>query len=584
MITLALSSMLSLSSCSSADDVSGSKDAAKGKALTLDASILRTQDFEIKTRGIKLETAPMNPDRIIESTYEVSAEDETRTPMDATPTWAGMTSRDIAVKVGGNVYQYSVAADGKITCGTPYYFTTMNNVTVESWYPYTASYPENFSVQTDQRTYANYEKSDFMYGSTSSANQANLGNAVTYNHKIAKLIVKVNVSEANYMKGYGAINSVSFTGAQISATVGASGALSGSGATTSTVRMYAKVPSARNNNSATATFEACVIPQSAKLSFTLDIGGVTYTAAMASNHTFAAGSANELTINVNSARAYISSGGTIANGDYYCTTPSGQAWVVKQADLASSKTARNTTPIAVVFSTATSTTDKGHGWQLGYAMALQCATTGSGANGTCTWGPANEDCSYLTNWDNANPRTTWKNNKDGYTETMSIPSGQRASYPAFQYAINYQSTVAAPNTTSKWYLPSNGQWYDIWVNLGGAKADGTYINSGGSVQWDEIVWYGPSDNPKNETMYWVNLVQTNINALLNAVSSYASIYTIDYEAHQLYSWGEYFWCSSERSAVCSYVASVNKNGYVRVHARTGSPKSDTFRVRPVLAF
>ena len=582
MITLALSSMLSLSSCSSADDVSGSKDAAKGKALTLDASIMRTQDFEIKTRGIKLETAPMNPDSTIESTYEVSATDETRTPMDATPTWAGMTSRDIAVKAGGNVYQYSVAADGKITCGDPYYFTTMSNVTVESWYPYTASYPENFSVQTDQRTYANYEKSDFMYGSTSSANQANIGNSMTYNHKIAKLIVKVNVSEANYMKGYGAINSVSFTGAQITSTVGASGALTASGATTSTMRMFAKVPSARNNNSATATFEACVIPQSAKLSFTLDIGGVTYTAAMASNHTFAAGSANELTINVNSARAYISSGGAIANGDYYCTTPGGQAWVVKRADLASFKSSKNITPIAVVFSTSTSTTDKGHNWNLGYAMALQCATTGSGANGTCTWGPANTDSPVPNATGNY---TTWQTNYDGYTETWKI--GENSNYPAFYYAIRYKNTVAAPPASSNWYLPSNGQWLAIEKNLGGMTTAYTNTgydndNSDGYIgNWGR--WY-PAD--KNDGIMYSTNAQNAINTYLNAASSYASIYTIEHSTsgHQLYSWGEYFWCSSEWTSALSFIACFLKNGNVSVHSDSNVLKSNAWRVRAVLAF
>ncbi len=411
MVACAVATCL-FASCAS-DDVGTTE---KGdNALVLNGGIMRTNDFVLPTRGVKLETAPMNPDSIIESTYAVSATDETRTPMDATPTWAGMTIRNIAVQAGGNVYQYSVDASGKITCASPFYFTSTNNMTINSWYPYTASYPSTFSVQTDQTSYANYEKSDFMYGSTSTANQSNLNNSITYNHKIAKLIVKVNVSNANYMIGYGAINSVSFTGARVTSNVGANGALTASGGTTSTVKMYTKVASARNNNVATATYEACMIPQSAKLAFTLNIGGITYTASMASANTFAAGVAYELTINISSAKVYISSGGAIAVGDYLANSTNRQAWIIKKADISTMKTNFGAVPIAVIFSNG----QVKHGsYPYGIAMALKNAST------TCT-------------------------------DDSQGPS----------LAANYN--VAVPNNTSGWFLPTLIEWRWVVYNFSG---------------------------------------------------------------------------------------------------------------------
>lgn len=427
MVACAVATCL-FASCAS-DDVGTTE---KGdNALVLNGGIMRTNDFVLPTRGVKLETAPMNPDSIIESTYAVSATDETRTPMDATPTWAGMTIRNIAVQAGGNVYQYSVDASGKITCASPFYFTSTNNMTINSWYPYTASYPSTFSVQTDQTSYANYEKSDFMYGSTSTANQSNLNNSITYNHKIAKLIVKVNVSNANYMIGYGAINSVSFTGARVTSNVGANGALTASGGTTSTVKMYTKVASARNNNVATATYEACVIPQSAKLAFTLNIGGITYTASMASANTFAAGVAYELTINISSAKVYISSGGAIAVGDYLANSTNRQAWVIKKADISTMKTNFGAVPIAVIFSNG----QVKHGsYPYGIAMALKDASA---------------TCNY-----NSNP--------------ISIASNYNVTYP---------------NNTSGWFCPTIFEWRWCVYNFSGRCGTDGWQNTIGVGWW-----------------------------------------------------------------------------------------------------
>ena len=44
------------------------------------------------------------------------------------------------------------------------------------------------------------------------------------------------------------------------------------------------------------------------------------------------------------------------------------------------------------------------------------------------------------------------------------------SYPAFKAVDGYNTTCPVPATTTGWYLPSSGQWWDILQNLGGCPA------------------------------------------------------------------------------------------------------------------
>ena len=118
------------------------------------------------------------------------------------------------------------------------------------------------------------------------------------------------------------------------------------------------------------------------------------------------------------------------------------------------------TPIAVIFSKTTSTTDSTNGWTHGYAMALKDAST------SAAWGSA---ATRLTGF-YINTAAEMIADKDGYTHTQYVNS---SIYPApYAAATTYQSTVSAPSSTSGWYLPSIGQWFDICVNLGKMSATG----------------------------------------------------------------------------------------------------------------
>lgn len=64
-----------------------------------------------------------------------------------------------------------------------------------------------------------------------------------------------------------------------------------------------------------------------------------------------------------------------------------------------------------------------------------------------------------------------QNDKDisgyGNCELIRATYGGFDNYPAFAAADAYNTSCPAPATTTGWYLPASGQWYDILLNLGG---------------------------------------------------------------------------------------------------------------------
>ncbi len=262
----------------------------------------------------------------------------------------------------------------------------------------------------------------------------------------------------------------------------------------------------------------------------------------------------------------IYSGSTIAIGDYYSTTANGQAYVVKAANLAAAKS-KGITPIAVIFSTTTSTIDQGHGWTHGYAMALQRVKIGT--DNICIWGP-NVDIDGLRNWDNMNPLETWINNKDGYTETWVI--GNNPNYPAFYYAINYKNTINTPLTSSSWFLPSNGQGYECLCNLGRIEATPLAYNGGNDGSCG-VLWRG-SD---------VSTYTNNVNSHFINVQDYAPSDILLNPSLKIANYGDYFWCSSERHATIPYSMAVNSVD-LWIDGNRPDIKSRQYSVRSVIAF
>jgi len=228
-------------------------------------------------------------------------------------------------------------------------------------------------------------------------------------------------------------------------------------------------------------------------------------------------------------------------GDFLCSNGS----VVSPEKLATS----GKTPIAIVFSTETSATDKAHGWTHGYAMALKNVHSSGSTVGTYKWANSNSDISGIPN-----TGSTWQTSSsdmEGYTNTTYLNS---TAYPAgYAAKTTYASQVTAPSNTSGWFLPSCGQWYYILVNLGGMSAT------------------------PGEAWGWRNMCPTaasNLNSKLSKVGSG------NYEAFS--NSNESYWSSSEYSSSSAYGTGFYSDG--NMGFASNASKSYTNRVRAVLAF
>ena len=237
---------------------------------------------------------------------------------------------------------------------------------------------------------------------------------------------------------------------------------------------------------------------------------------------------------------------TVNVGDFLCS----DGTVVASSKIASS----GKTPIAIVFSTVTTPTDQGHGWTRGYAMALKNVHSSGSTVGTYKWANSDSDVSGIPNTSSR----TWQtrsSDMDGYTNTTYLNS---TDYPAgYAAKTTYASQVTAPSNTSGWFLPSNGQWYYILVNLGGMSAipDKVYGWSSGS-----------------------STAASNLNSKLHKVGSgnYDAFFS-DTSSDELY------FSSSELSSNDAYRAYFISDGGMDFASYTNS-KSDANRVRAVLAF
>ncbi len=244
--------------------------------LKLSAGITAQKEpYDINDWGTNIDIGDIDASTAKESKVKVDKA-LTRNTVD-NDNWVGMNNRDIAVQAGGLVYQYEVDASGNLTSNTPYYFTTTSNVSVASWYPYSASLG-TFAVQTDQTSFANYEKSDLLYATTT-VNQSSPSASLTYTHKTAKLIFRVTINNSQYLYDP-TINGVTLSNVYYKGNV-SNGNITATDK--GTIKMYNVVASSTSgSNVTTATFEACVVPQTSAISYTVAYGAGTYSGALSS--------------------------------------------------------------------------------------------------------------------------------------------------------------------------------------------------------------------------------------------------------------------------------------------------------------
>ena len=152
----------------------------------------------------------------------------------------------------------------------------------------------------------------------------------------------------------------------------------------------------------------------------------------------------------------------------------------------------------------------------------------------------------------------------GYGNCKHIRSnrGSLDDYPAFKSAEEYG--VQAPATTTGWFLPSSGQWWDILQNLGSCHALAQSDQQNSSA----------TEDPDAAGFVWGNT--GNVAAALNGWMS-----EIAAEGKSTFDGSMWFWSSSEYSKDLSLCWNINTYGWLKSRYTS---KKFWGHVRPILAF
>lgn len=246
-------------------------------------------------------------------------------------------------------------------------------------------------------------------------------------------------------------------------------------------------------------------------------------------------------------------------GDFYCTKNNGTTGylIPKEADETTVQAAK---VVGIVFQTDKSRIGAkekeklgGEGNVHGLVMAVKNIATRQ------AWGLFGMDeglTTCRTKADNYNDISGY-----GNCEHIRTNRGSFANYPAFKAAYDYNTTCPVPATTTGWYLPASGQWWDILQNLGGcpALADVTQQTS---PDTGEFLWKSQGDVPAALNKWMENIAVGDKDTFNNLVS---------------------FCSSSEHSKYHTWYWILNNfQGMVRCIWASKFDGSDN--VRPVLAF
>lgn len=246
-------------------------------------------------------------------------------------------------------------------------------------------------------------------------------------------------------------------------------------------------------------------------------------------------------------------------GDFYCTKNNGTTGylIPKEADETTVQAAK---VVGIVFQTDKSRIGAkekeklgGEGNVHGLVMAVKNIATRQ------AWGLFGMDeglTTCRTKADNYNDISGY-----GNCEHIRTNRGNFDRYPAFKAADGYNTTCPVPTTTTGWYLPASGQWWDILQNLGGcpALADVTQQTS---PDTGEFLWKSQGDVPAALNKWMENIAVGDKDTFNNLVS---------------------FCSSSEHSKYHTWYWILNNfQGMVRCIWASKFDGSDN--VRPVLAF
>ena len=247
-------------------------------------------------------------------------------------------------------------------------------------------------------------------------------------------------------------------------------------------------------------------------------------------------------------------------GDFYCTKNNGTTGylIPKEADETTVQAAK---VVGIVFLTDKSRIGAkekeklgGEGNVHGLVMAVKNIATRQ------AWGLFGMDeglTTCRTKADNYNDISGY-----GNCEHIRANRGSFANYPAFKAADDYNTTCPVPATTTGWYLPASGQWWDILQNMGGCPALADVTQQTSPDIAEEFLWKSQGDVPAALNKWMENIAVGDKDTFNNLVS---------------------FCSSSEHSKYHTWYWILNNfQGMVRCIWASKFDGSDN--VRPVLAF
>lgn len=544
---------------------------------------------------------------------------ETATCATADDTWSGgeQVAVEAAPNTAGaqpEVKTYTADGDGRLTSDAPFWWTnSVEKKTLRAWYCgdgstaagglYASAAPTTWSVKADQSG-EGYGQSDLLFApATEAAFAGDAAVPLRFYHQTAKVVV--NIKKAEYVTDASKIKAVRVGDGNLVLTAGftapADGSSAGIWATDEAEAAGTVIPRKLTEPTKpeyVASYEALVIPQPTAgkrmVAVQTDFGTMYYTTP-GNARPLAAGKVRTYNITVYADRLEVS----VANGEDDAWTDGGSEEVTSKY-LVASYTAEDL-KIGDYFYSDGTTSDGGlrERWSdgslkiadpkpapetggnktvVGIVFQTNPSRIGQAEKDTLGGKGINEPHGLVMSVKNAGTSLKWSNVfettgatlcpkvADCYQDISGLKNTQTVyefasytndadKYPAFKAVADFNTNNAVPENATEWFMPSEGQLWDLLENLGKVEAlkaqrtnDSTRLHS-----------YDNGD------------VCSNLNSWLTDITG-ADLFDGVYN---------YFWSSSEYSGDYARFWYVNSKGSVYCNCRR---KGNVYDVRPVLAF
>lgn len=134
------------------------------------------------------------PDGSYPMTFTAAVDGQTATRATTDNSWAG--NEAVAIQIGSDTKEYTVASNGSLSVasgGTPFYWQSTADITVNAWYPYHNGTKPDVVVKANQSQAADYQASDYLeaVNATVTFRKPEL----TFTHRTAKVVVTLQAGD-----------------------------------------------------------------------------------------------------------------------------------------------------------------------------------------------------------------------------------------------------------------------------------------------------------------------------------------------------------------------------------------------------